>query len=49
MGSFTDPGGMDISGAGRERMTSRAGRWATEQVGIRGRIAAEAADELGCG
>lgn len=32
----------------RGRVSSRAGQWATEQVGRRGRTAAEIAKELGC-
>ena len=32
----------------RARVSSRAGQWATEQVGRRGRTAAEIAEELGC-
>jgi transposase len=34
--------------AARLVMTDRAGRWATEQVGRRGRTVNEVADELGC-
>ena len=32
----------------RGRLTSRAGRWATVQVGRRGRTVAEVAEDLGC-
>ena len=46
MGSFAE---QDLSVAPeRGLLTSRAGRWATEQVGRLGRTVSEVAEELGC-
>jgi len=46
VGSFTET--EPAIGAARLAMTDRAGRWATEQVGRRGRPVSDVAAELGC-
>ncbi|MCQ3804886.1 MAG: transposase family protein [bacterium] len=46
VGSFAE---QDLSVAPeRALLTSRAGRWVTEQVGRLGRTVSEVAEELGC-